>query len=179
MNKGISAFCGVALAMSCGMASAAATSVSGGTIKFTGTVVSAACAVSAASSELTVNMGQVRVAAFTVTGTQASKTPFTIELLDCDTTVSGAATVNFKAVASGSNPNAFEAGIGTGRATGIGLQIFGENGVVIVPNTGASSETTLIRGRNTLPFQVSYVSLENVVGAGDASANIDFVVNYQ
>lgn len=177
MNKGISAFCGVALAMSCGMASAV-TPVTGGTIKFTGSVVNAACAVSAASSQLTVNMGQVRLASFTGAGVEASRTPFTIELLDCDTVISQTASIKFQATAADGFP-AFDAGMGSGRAQGIGLQIRDQNGVVITPNTGVSTETQLIPGRNILPFQVSYISLQDAVVAGDASANIDFVVNYQ
>ncbi|MFL1552214.1 fimbrial protein [Pseudomonas sp. D47] len=178
MNKGISAFCGVVLAMSCGMVSAAPTSVPGGTIKFTGSVVNAACAVSAASSQLTVNMGQVRLASFTAEGVEASRTPFTIELLDCDTDASQYATIKFQATAS-ANSQAFEAGIGSGRAKHIGLQIRDQNGLVITPNTGVSTQTQLIPGRNILPFQVSYISVGAPVEPGDASANIDFVVNYQ
>ncbi|MQB15124.1 type-1 fimbrial protein subunit A [Pseudomonas lactis] len=178
MNKGISAFCGAALAMSCGIASAAVTPVTGGTIKFTGSVVNAACAVSAASSQLTVNMGQVRLASFTGQGVEASRTPFTIELLDCDTAISQTASIKFQATAS-SNPQAFDAGMGSGRAQGIGLQIRDQNGVVVTPNTGISAQTQLIPGRNILPFQVNYISLVAAVEAGDASANIDFVVNYQ
>lgn len=177
MNKGISAFCGVALAMSCGMASAV-TSVTGGTIKFTGSVVNAACAVSAASSELTVNMGQVRLASFTGLGAEASKTRFNIELLDCDTAISQTATIKFQATAS-ANSQAFDAGIGAGKATGIGLQIRDQNNIIVAPNTGVSTQTQLIPGRNILPFSVSYISVLAAVEAGDASANIDFVVNYQ
>lgn len=69
--------------------------------------------------------------------------------------------------------------MGSGRAQGIGLQIRDQNGVVVTPNTGISAQTQLIPGRNILPFQVNYISLVAAVEAGDASANIDFVVNYQ
>lgn len=178
MNKGISAFCGVALAMSCGMASAVITEVPGGTIKFTGSVVNAACAVSAGSSELTVNMGQVRLASFTGLGVEASKTRFNIELLDCDTAISQTATIKFQGTAS-ADSQAFDAGIGAGRAKGIGLQLRDQNDVVVVPNDGVSTKTNLIPGLNRLPFSVNYIRVGNDLAAGDASANIDFIVNYE
>lgn len=165
----------VASAMTASVANAA--SVSGGTIKFTGTVVNAACAVSAESSELVVNMGQVRSAAFTAVGTESSRTPFNIKLTDCDTTVSKNASVTFTGVANTTTP-AFEAGIGAGKSIGMGLKIYDATGKGIIPNTGNSIAHTLIPGSNTIPFNVSYISLIQKVSAGDASANIDFVMNY-
>ena len=59
----------VALAvLSASQLSMAATTVTGGTVHFTGRIVNAACAVSADSTDQTVNMGQYRTAFFNAKG---------------------------------------------------------------------------------------------------------------
>jgi type 1 fimbria pilin len=74
----------LAMVMAGGISSAmAATSgssstVQGGTVEFKGSVVDAACAVTADTTNQMVNMGQVRLAAFTGKDSVANqKTPFT------------------------------------------------------------------------------------------------------
>ena len=92
----------LAMVMAGGISSAmAATSgssstVQGGTVEFKGSVVDAACAVTADTSNQIVNMGQVRLAALTGKDSVANqKTPFSIKLADCDTTVASQASVTF------------------------------------------------------------------------------------
>jgi len=92
----------LAMVMAGGISSAmAATSgssstVNGGTVEFKGSVVDAACAVTADTTNQVVNMGQVRLAAFTGKDSVANqKTPFTIKLADCDTTIASQASVTF------------------------------------------------------------------------------------
>ncbi|AIC22578.1 hypothetical protein EY04_27820 [Pseudomonas chlororaphis] len=182
MNKKTLALCAITLAAPLGMANAA-TVVPGGTIQFKGTVVNAACAVDATSTALTVIMGQVRVAALDKgLGTQSSaRTPFDIILDDCDTSISGNASVSFTGVTAQGQPTMAVAGIGGNASSGVGLQIFDATGQAIVLDGAAESVSTALNpGQNTLKFQAGHVSLSPQGGIlpGDASANIDFKVRY-
>lgn len=158
---------------------AAGTSVNGGVINFTGDVVSAACAVSPNSTSMSVNMGQVRIADFgSVAGTEsASKTPFVIQLDDCDTTTSTTASVSFNGVVFPSNPNALAAGQGPGAATGVGIQIFDKSGKKVTFNS-ASDAVTLTDGTNYIPFQAGFVSTSDSPTPGNANTSAIFQVTY-
>ncbi len=75
-------------------ANADTSTVSGGTVNFTGQVVNAACSVSADSIDQTVILSQVRTSKLTASGVVANqKEDFSIKLEDCDTTVSQNAAV--------------------------------------------------------------------------------------
>ena len=77
-------------------ANADTSTVSGGTVNFTGQVVNAACSVSADSIDQTVTLSQVRTSKLTAAGMVANqKEDFSIKLEDCDTTVSQNAAVIF------------------------------------------------------------------------------------
>ncbi len=81
----INTIIGTALLSIC-TASSAATSpanVAGGTVHFTGQMVNAACAVSAASENQTVQMGQYRTAHFAAVGDRSGAVPVSIKLEDC------------------------------------------------------------------------------------------------
>lgn len=87
---------GISSAMAALPTSGSSTTVQGGTVEFKGSVVDAACAVTADTSNQIVNMGQVRLAALTGKDSVANqKTPFSIKLADCDTTVASQASVTF------------------------------------------------------------------------------------
>ncbi|MBS7560113.1 fimbrial protein [Pseudomonas sp. RC4D1] len=157
--------------------------VNGGTIHFAGTVVNAACAVSASSTQMNVVMGQVRVASLDKgIGTQSvSRTPFQITLTDCDTLVSKNASATFNATLDTriTDNTAAKAGIGNGVAYGVGLQIFDITGKPVTFNARTAS-TALTTQTNQLMFQAGFVSTvsQGEITPGDASTAVNFDVNY-
>ncbi|UAN62258.1 fimbrial protein [Serratia sp. JSRIV006] len=171
------------------MISSAATTVNGGTIKFTGEVVNAACAVDAGSSDMTVRLGQVRTAMLNQAGAKSGHQSFTIVLKDCDTTVSTKASVAFQGVASGSTggaiPTPFDNVLGlsggaAGQATNVGIQLFSDNDTtpLKVDGTQFSTPKTLSDGENRLSFMAAYYAT-GVATAGSANAEANFKVQYQ
>ena len=156
----------------------AATTVTGGTVNFEGTVVDAACAVSAGSVDQTVQMGQVRTAALANAGATASAVPFNITLEDCDVAVSSTAAVTFSGVASADDSSVLAAGRGSGSAQNVAIRIYDNSGSAV--NLGElSNASTLIDGTNTLPFIARYYTPTGSATAGDASAQATFTMTYE
>jgi type 1 fimbria pilin len=157
---------------------ASGTTVSGGTINFEGQVVDAACSVSAGSANQTVTMGQVRSAKLdTVGATSGQKTAFTIDLEDCDTTVSQNAAVTFTGQEDSTQPGVLANTAGSGAATNVALQLYGPDGNKL-DLTQESSAVTLIDGSNSLPFSVDYVATADGVTAGNVAATATFSLHY-
>ncbi|MFB5643276.1 fimbrial protein [Kluyvera ascorbata] len=158
------------------------TTVTGGSVHFTGSVVNAACAVSQDSVNKTVDMGQVRLAAFgdqPVGGTAANqKTPFSITLTDCDTSVSTEATVTFNGTAAEGSAGVLDNMAGAGGAQGVGVQIYDTDGTAL--DLGKESKAaTLIDGDNVMSFSADYVSTSSSLTAGNVDATATFNVTYQ
>lgn len=162
----------------------AATSVYGGSIHFTGRIVNAACAVSANSTNQTVELGQYRTARFAAVGDYSGRVPFNITLEDCDTSVSTTAAVAFNGAAdqvdntllSVSNATGGAAGV----ASGVGIEIRDHLDKVLKPD-GASFSTpfSLVDGKNVLYFTARYKSTLKAVTPGAADADATFVMQYQ
>lgn len=197
MNKKVLALCGIALVGPIGTVSAApGDGTFGGRIQFVGTVVNAACAVEASSTNMTVVMGQIRTATIDKgVGKQSdARIPFEIVLGDCDPSVSESAAVSFYGVLDSTDTTgavkpgtALVAGIGTDSSNGVGLQIFdagragaGGTDAVVIDNVTPTTPLKLNPGQNALKFQVGYVSLveQGLVEAGDASASVNFNMHY-
>lgn len=157
--------------------------VNGGTINFTGTVVNAACAVSASSTQMNVVMGQVRVASLDKgIGTQSvSRVPFQITLTDCDTTISQNASTTFNATLDPgmSDNTAAKPANGNGVASGVGLQIFDITGKPVTFNARTAT-TALTTQTNQLMFEAGFVSTvsQGNITPGDATTIVNFDVNY-
>jgi type 1 fimbria pilin len=65
--------------------SSLAATASGGTVNFSGSVVTSACAISANSANIDVDLGEVRTATLAAAGSEASTAKaFTITLEDCE-----------------------------------------------------------------------------------------------
>jgi len=157
-----------------------ADTVEGGTIKFLGSVVNAACAVDAGDVDKVVKMGQVRLADFGSTAGTLSKNrhDVDIKLLDCDTSVSTTAAVTFNGTgAGGAFTKVLQAGLGAGSATGVGIQLFDSTGSKLDLGV-AATPTTLIDGTNVLHYQAAYISTEANPTAGNADANATFTITY-
>ena len=175
----------LAMVMAGGISSAmAATSgssstVNGGTVEFKGSVVDAACAVTADTTNQVVNMSQVRLAAFTGKDSVANqKTPFTIKLADCDTTIASQASVTFDGNAAAGEAGVLDNTSGAGNAAGVGIQIYDKDGSALNLGT-ASQAVTLIDGDNTLNFSADYYQTADTATAGSVDTTATFNVTYQ
>lgn len=164
-------------------ANAAAVIVPGGTVHFKGTIVNAACAVSADSTNQTVQLGQYRTANFNAVGDRSTAVPFTIKLEDCDPTVSTTASVAFSGNAdSVDNTVLTVSNIGggaSGAATGVGIEISDHLGKVLKPDGSVySTPKNLIDGANVLDFTARYKSTVATVTPGQADADATFTMQY-
>ncbi|MEX3241518.1 fimbrial protein [Serratia quinivorans] len=184
------------LASSLFATSAMAVTVPGGTLNFVGTVVDAACAVSAGQggTSSTVQMGQVTLRSMGTTtastatppvlttvyvaGTRANiPQPFKITLTACDTRVQKNAAITFAGTAAASNSKALSVSTGAGSAQGIGLQIYGADGAAI--DLGTASPTVVLNdGENSLDFSADYITTTTTPKAGQANATATFTVTY-
>lgn len=164
-------------------ASASAVVVPGGTVHFTGKIVNAACAVSADSTNQTVQMGQYRTAQFTSVGTRSNAVPFTIKLEDCDTSVSTTAQVSFSGNLDSNDQTVLAvsniAGGAAGAASGVGIEISDSTGSVLKPDGSVfSAPTNLNDGSNVLHFTARYKSTVADVTPGAADADATFMMQY-
>ncbi|WP_368540808.1 fimbrial protein [Enterobacter soli] len=175
-----------AVIMAAGISSAmAATSgatsntVQGGTVEFKGAVVDAACAVTADTANQVVTLDQVRLATFTGKDSVANqKTPFSIKLADCDTTVSTQASITFDGNAASGEAGVLDNTAGAGSASGVGIQIYDKDGSALDLGT-ASQAVTLIDGDNTLNFSADYYQTADTATAGSVDTTATFNVTYQ
>lgn len=162
----------------------AATTVSGGTVHFTGQIVNAACAISADSMNQTVNMGQFRTARFKAVGDRSGDVPFQIKLLDCDTSVSTKASATFVGAADATDATVLSvsniSGGGAGSASGLGIELTDSKGLVLTPNGVVfSTPATLTDGANVLNFNARYKSTKASVLPGQADADATFKIKYE
>ncbi|PJE88314.1 hypothetical protein CU280_09240 [Yersinia mollaretii] len=160
----------------------AATPIYGGTINFTGNAVNAACAVSAKSSNQTIDMGQVRLAELDGGANKLSsaKTAFTIILDQCDTNVASQVGVLFTGSVANANQEVLAAGMGatSTAATGIGIQITDPNGDTVKFDGSANSNFTLIGVTNVLTYFAQFISTATTVTDGNTNATMTFSVTY-
>ncbi|GFM11843.1 type 1 fimbrial major subunit FimA [Enterobacter sp. M4-VN] len=157
-----------------------AATVNGGTVHFKGEIVNAACAIDAGSIDQTVHLGQVRAASLATLGSTSSAVGFSIQLNDCDTTVSTSASVAFLGTAlNAANPTVLALqSSAAGSATNVGVQILDRtNNPLVVDGATFSADTTLIDGTNIIPFQARYYSVGRAT-AGVANADATFKVQY-
>lgn len=165
-----------------GSAFADTTTVQGGIVHFTGSLVNAACSVSTESADQTVNLGQYRTASMKTVGTASAIIPFKIVLNDCDTNVATTAKVAFSGQVDGSNPQllAVSSSNNSQTASGVGIQIMDEDSSPMTPNGSAFSKGhTLINGTNTLNFSARYISTADEPKPGQANADATFTMQYE
>lgn len=185
MTKKLSAFLmGTAFITAAVPALAVAATVFGGNIHFTGRIVNAACAVSADSTDQTVNLRQFRTARFAAPGDYSGRVPFTIKLEDCDTAVSTKASVAFNGPADRADNTILGisniAGGASGAASGVGIELRDHLDNVLLPNGATySAPFTLVDGKNVLHFTARYKSTTRTVTPGQADADATFTMQYQ
>lgn len=159
---------------------ASAATVNGGTVHFKGEVVNAACAVNTNSFDQTVQLGQVRTAILNADGKKSTPVGFSIELNDCDSSVSTAASILFSGTALPGKTDVLALqSSAAGSATKVGVQITDATGApVMVDGSAGSSAYTLTDGTNKIPFQAVYYATGQAT-AGTANADATFKVEYQ
>ncbi|CAI1724778.1 TPA: type 1 fimbrial major subunit FimA [Serratia fonticola] len=166
------------------LASAASTTVNGGTVHFTGQIVNAACSVSADSMDQTVTMGQFRTAKFAAVGDRSGLVPFKIKLSDCDTSVSTKASVSFSGAADTTDATLLSisniSGGTAGSASGLGIEISDSKGTVLSPDGATFSAASILAdGTNVLAFNARYKATKAAVTPGQADADVTFGLKYE
>lgn len=151
--------------------------VSGGTIKFVGSLVNAACALDQPTGGQVVDLQQFRVADVNKTqGAVTQARDFDIKLTDCSVETYQKASVKFngKSVAGKNTILALD----SGGASGVGIQILSDGKAVPVDGSGASEVTNLTPGNTRMRFQAQYISTSSEVKPGAANASAEFTITY-
>lgn len=179
----------IAALLPAGTALAAGTS--GGTVNFSGKVVTSACAISAGSANIDVDMGEVRTATLATAGSEASTAKaFAIILEDCEIADTSASTdenpiaattvaVTFTGTPDTSDVNSLSVGANgsANSAQNVAIHLYDEQGNVVKLGEPASA-IPLRKGANTLNFSAKYYSPKGGATAGDASAVATYTVTY-
>ena len=179
----------IAALLPAGTALAAGTS--GGTVNYSGKVVTSACAISAGSANIDVDMGEVRTATLKTAGSVASTAKaFAITLEDCEIADTSASTdenpiaattvaVTFTGTPDTSDVNSLSVGANgsANSAQNVAIRLYDEQGNVVKLGEPASA-IPLRKGANTLNFSAKYYSPKGGATAGDASAVATYTVTY-
>lgn len=179
----------IAALLPAGTALAAGTS--GGTVNFSGKVVTSACAISAGSANIDVDMGEVRTATLATAGSEASTAKaFAITLEDCEIADTSASTdenpiaattvaVTFTGTPDTSDVNSLSVGANgsANSAQNVAIRLYDEQGNVVKLGEPAAA-IPLRKGANTLNFSAKYYSPKGGATAGDASAVATYTVTY-
>ncbi|HHA2008508.1 TPA: fimbrial protein [Enterobacter mori] len=152
--------------------------VSGGTIRFIGSVADAPCSVSADTEHGIVMLDQVTIESMGATGEASGQAKaFNISLEDCDVTTYKNATVTFHGQSSADQAGVLANTAGSGAATGVALQLFGPDGNKLDLEKESSSQS-LANGTNKIPMSVDYVSTDATPTAGAVESVATFQITY-
>lgn len=168
----------IAMSILCLLAGASAVQAADGTINFTGSVTSVACAVDMASASQTVNLGNVSATAFSSAGSVAAPTKFTVKLTTCPESISSAA-VRFDGSADTTDSRLLALSSGQ-TAEGVAVAIYEADGTTIVPLQTQSVANTIDseKAENEISFVAKYMSTGAGVVAGSANASTNFTISY-
>lgn len=171
--------------------SSLAATASGGTVNFSGSVVTSACAISANSANIDVDLGEVRTATLATAGSEANTAKaFTITLEDCEIADTSAGTeedpipattvaVTFTGTPDSTDSDGLAVGSNgsSASAQNVAIRLYDEQGNVV--RLGESAAPVELRsGSNTLNFSAKYYSPQGNATAGDASAVATYTVTY-
>ncbi|MCU6161717.1 MULTISPECIES: fimbrial protein [Enterobacter] len=157
----------------------AANAIAGGIgqVNFTGAISDDTCTiVNTVSNPLDVTLGTYSSKEFTAVGDATAKVGFDIALTACPVSVT-AASVNFDGTTDATNADLLALTAGTGVATGVGIQMYDEDGAELAIHT-ASKSYPLVTGDNNLPFYAAYKSTAATVTAGTANSVANFSIIY-
>lgn len=178
-----------------GFASAAApapVTTDGGTVIFSGSVVTVPCAVDNSSLKQTVTLGQVPLSRLVTKGDTSSAVDFHIGLAGCDLTPPAGsadgtsnytkAELKFTGTTTGdANTLALSSDAGSGDvvAKNVGIEILKDGKAVTVDGSTTAGETTLVAGKNDMIFQAAYVATDDSPVAGTANGTVNFQLTYE
>lgn len=157
---------------------------SDGQVKFTGTILDAACTIDGATGGvINVDMGKVvKTALAAAAGNTTDPTAFTISLKDCAAALT-TASIKFDGTALGGNNTIIaltDGDVENPAAEGVGVQISDSTGTVM-PLYTESTPFTLDSTAgvvNKLNFTARFISTNTDVVAGVANAAVNFTVVY-
>ncbi|QIX94989.1 fimbrial protein [Cedecea sp. FDAARGOS_727] len=155
--------------------------VKGGTIKFVGSLVNAACALEQPAGGQVVDLQQFSVAELNKSvGAVTQAKDFEIKLTDCSVETYKKASVKFSGVSVPGKNTILALGNdhGISTASGVGIQILSDGQVVTVDGSTPSGETVLQPGNTRMRFQAQYISTSTDVKPGAANASAEFSITY-
>lgn len=147
-------------------------------ISITGTIRDNTCSVSSDSQSKQVNLGNISSKQFQKAGDGSPAQVFMINLEKCSTQISSIS-VSFTGTADKNNPDLLALDEGSSYASGLAVGIYDAERQ-LVPMGKASGTYTLPDGQTStsLKFFARYLSTQNTVTSGDATATTTFVLNY-
>lgn len=178
MNKKIAVLSLAVSSIICGTAFAAEPmTVNGGKITFNGEVTSGACAVSGSDADKIVTLDTVKSSTFTAADQLANASkPFTINLLDCDTSTRQTVQISFNGQTVSGNPSLLLNTAGAGSAQNVGLQLFNPDGSAL--DVGVLSSSVNLADTTAIPLSVDYKSTAADVTAGKVQSVANFLLTY-
>lgn len=168
------------------LSSASAMAASDGQVKFTGTILDAACSVDGATAGvIEVPMGEVVKTALAVAGNTTDPTKFHIKLSSCPDVLT-TASIKFDGTAMGGDDNIIALTDGTvdnPAAEQVGVQITDSSDKVVPLYTSSSAIAAVVgedkdTGTFDLPFTARFISTGAAVKGGIANAAVNFTVVY-
>jgi len=151
------------------------------TISIQGYIFDNTCAVSAESVNIPVNLQTSNAKDFFRVGSTAPAQSFSIVLSPCGKHVAGIK-VMFTGTADDSNTELLKLDSGTGKATGLGIQLLDnlQQPLVINADFPTLSAINLASGEtNILTYYARLMSTQFPVGAGVVSSTASFTLEYQ
>ncbi|EMU7958518.1 fimbrial protein [Salmonella enterica] len=168
--------------------------VDGGTLHFTGKIVSAACAVDNDSDGQTVRLGQFRAGMLAKKDAHSEVVPFDIKLTNCDlggdasTAAFSTVAVTFLGVQAGSDNKAIlvsgsspdGASNTKDAAQNVGIEILQDGKPVTINGSPSDAiKKSIHNGDNTLSFGAAYIATADGATAGTANADATFQLTYE
>lgn len=175
INKKFTLLSVVVTAIICSTANAE--TVSGGKVTFNGEVTSGACAISSSDTDKIVSLDTVKSTSFTDADQLANASkPFTISLLECDTTTRESVQISFNGQTVDGKPGLLANTAGAGSASNVALQIFNPDGSEL--EIGALSSKVNLTETTIIPLSVDYKSTAADVTAGKVQSVANFMLTY-
>ena len=162
--------------------------VPGGDVHLRGQLNNGACAVSADSQDLHVDMGQYTTHTFVQPGdVSAPGIPFTLRLTDCSPDMAGGVGITFTGVTDPKAPDAFRVAVSDARPTGVsggdgfsglGLLISDADGNPVIPGRSPDVFHRPEGGDVVLHYLARYRSTSRGVYPGDLHSDVRFDIAY-
>ena len=149
-----------------------------GTVNITGRITDNTCVVSADSTALTVDMGNIAKAQFTRAGEGGAYQPFTLHLERCGEAAKRVS-VTFSGIQDTVAPDFLRLDTNTSGAQGVALALYNSDQTLIPLNTPSAATDLVTNQANvTLSFYARFLANASPVRSGSATASTTFTMNY-